>query len=48
MTTNFREKSAKLAYPLSFVTLTFQNELEYGNADARINSKDDPPTSSRN
>jgi len=38
-------KLAKLTYPPSFVALTFQNGLEYRNADGRINSGDDSPIS---
>jgi len=34
--------------PRAFFVLAFHNELEYHNANARVNSGDDPSTSSEN
>jgi len=48
MVTSFREKSAKLADLRTFVALAFWNGLEYRNADRRVNSAMNWPTSRRN
>jgi len=43
-----KAKSAKFAYPPSFVAVTFRNGLEYRKSDWHINSGDDLPISCRN